>query len=111
MASLAPWRFNFSSLRWSLPNKFFDYVQARLALLIGPSQEMRDVLTRHQLGASAEGFDIDDIVRCIESIDAERVSAWKANADAAARPLSAEAQVKTWSDAVAALFGRDPGQR
>lgn len=101
---------NFNN-RWSLPNKFFDYVQARLALLIGPSAEMRDVLTKHDLGAVADGFGADDVRRLIDSLTPDAVATWKANAALAARPLSAEAQVAGWERAVAALTARLDGVR
>lgn len=96
---------NFNN-RWSLPNKFFDYVQARLGLLIGPSAEMRDVLRAHDLGAVADGFDVASVRRSVEALTPEDVERWKANAAAAARDLSAESQVEGWYRAVAALAGR-----
>jgi hypothetical protein len=99
---------NFNN-QWSLPNKFFDYVQARLGLIIGPSQEMRDVLERHDLGAVAAGFGADDLVALLDSLEPARVAVWKANADRAARPLSAEAQSGVWADAVSRLLARGSG--
>jgi hypothetical protein len=96
---------NFNN-RWSLPNKFFDYVQARLALVIGPSAEMRQVLQRHDLGAVAAGFGIDEVRASLDGLTQDAVAAWKANAASAARELSAEEQIEGWARAVDALAAR-----
>lgn len=96
---------NFNN-EWSLPNKFFDYVQARLGLIIGPSNEMREVLERYDLGGVATGFAVDDVVALLDGLDAAQVAAWKANADRAARPLSSEAQSGVWADAISRLVAR-----
>ena len=96
---------NFNN-RWSLPNKFFDYVQARLGLLIGPSAEMRDVLQAHELGVVAGGFEVADVRRSVEALTAADVTRWKAQASLAARELSAESQLEGWAGAVSALAAR-----
>ena len=88
---------------WSLPNKFFDYVQGRLGLVIGPSPEMKDILERHDLGVAATGFDEDAIVLALDTLTAQAVGEWKQHADTAAHELSAESQVQVWDAAVAAL--------
>jgi len=98
---IAPTNFNNS---WSLPNKFFDYVQARLGLIIGPSPEMRHLLEEHDLGAVTEDFSADALTQVLDALTPERVSQWKASAHDAARALSAEAQVAVWDKAVASLL-------
>src|SRR5690606_30675211 len=40
----------------TLPNKFCDFVQARLAVAGGPGPEMARVVTEHRLGVVAEDF-------------------------------------------------------
>jgi hypothetical protein len=100
---VAPTNFN---NRWALPNKFFDYVQARLGVIIGPSAEMQRILEAHGLGAVTDGFGAADLTRVLDALAPERVDDWKAHADAAARELSAEGQVELWGAAIAALVGR-----
>lgn len=100
---VAPTNFN---NRWALPNKFFDYVQARLGLVIGPSPEMEAILRAHDLGAVAGSFDASSLTAVLDALTPEGIARWKANADAAARTLSAEAQVEIWGAAVDALLTR-----
>lgn len=97
---IAPTNFN---NRWALPNKFFDYVQARLGLIIGPSAEMQDILEAHGIGAIADDFEAAALTRVLDSLTADLVSTWKSHAAASAHVLSAEAQVKVWGAAVKAL--------
>ncbi len=84
----------------ALPNKFFDYVQARLALLIGPTASMAELLHRHDLGVVTDDFEPEAITRAVERLDGETVGRYKANAHEAARGLSAEAQNAGWRRAI-----------
>lgn len=95
---------NFNN-RWALPNKFFDYVQARLGVIIGPSPEMARVLTEHGFGAVADGFTSGGLADVLDSLRPEVVSEWKQASDAAARELSGEAQVEGWARAIDRLVG------
>lgn len=93
---------NFNN-RWALPNKFFDYVQARLGVIIGPSPEMARVLEEHGFGRVAAGFSSDDLITALDGLRRDEVAGWKRAADASARELSGEAQVEGWAEAIDAL--------
>jgi len=94
---LPPINFNH---KWALPNKIFDYVQARLAVIIGPSPEMQRIVGQFGLGAVAEDFTVSALTRVFDSIDASKVWAWKVASDEAARTLSAEEQMARLSGVV-----------
>lgn len=94
------------SYEWSLPNKFFDYVQARLGVIIGPSPEMRTTLDQYGLGVTATGFGAVEIAAAIDELTPAAVTAWKANADASAHALSAENQTVVWDAAIAAIAAK-----
>ena len=89
---------------WALPNKFFDYVQARLGLLVGPSPEMASVTTQRGLGLVAQGFTAEDLAAQIDRLTPETVASFKAASDRAARPLAADAQVDVWERTLASLM-------
>lgn len=90
---------NFNN-RWALPNKFFDYVQARLAVIIGPSPEMARVLSEHGFGVTATGFEAEDLTRVLDGLTAKRVAGWKRAAHTAAEDLSGEHQAELWAEAI-----------
>ena len=97
---------NFNN-RWALPNKFFDYVQARLGVVIGPSPEMAGVLTTGGFGAVTEDFTVEALTRVLDGLDVNTVNAWKKAANDSAHALSSDAQVAIWKRAVDALTGVD----
>lgn len=98
---IAPTNFN---NRWSLPNKFFDYVQARLGLIIGPSAEMQRLLEENQLGAVSDDFGAPALARVLDRLTPDQVRSWKANSAASAHALSAEAQIVVWDGAIRKLL-------
>lgn len=93
-----------TNARLTLPNKFFDYVQARIGMAIGPSEEMVRELQRYGLGVVSDSFEVDDLVRSIEPLTAAQVDAWKHAADRAARPLSFETQTAAIKERLEALL-------
>ncbi|RZT58057.1 hypothetical protein EV140_2294 [Microcella alkaliphila] len=89
--------------RWALPNKLFDYVQARLGIIVGPSPEMSAIVDERGLGIVCGDFTADSLKRALDGLSSERVSEFKAAAHRAAAPLSAALEVEKWAAAVAAL--------
>jgi len=86
---------NFNN-KWALPNKLFDFLQARMGVLIGPSAEMASYVTEYGFGAVADGFTAEDARRAIEALTPERVDEFKRSAHAHAHELSGERQVDVW---------------
>jgi hypothetical protein len=50
---IVPTNFNYLHI---LPNKFFECIQARLAIAVGPSPEMARIVKEYDLGVVAENF-------------------------------------------------------
>ncbi|ALJ19383.1 hypothetical protein [Microbacterium sp. No. 7] len=88
----------------ALPNKLFDFVQARLGVVIGPSPEMSRVVDEHGLGVVAGGFAADDLRSELMRLTPARVDAFKQAADRAASALSSERQSDVWRDQFARLL-------
>lgn len=88
---------------WAMPNKIFDFIQARLGVVVGPSPGMREVVRSAGVGAVAEGFDTADLVRALDELTPETVERWKQAADGAAHAFSAEAVQHVWAEAVARI--------
>lgn len=100
---LPPSTFN---LKQSLPNKFFEAVQARLGVLVGPSPAMQTLVEQYGFGTVIDDFAPETLAAAITSLTPETVNGWKQAADRAASPLSAEEQVKGWENALAAIAAR-----
>lgn len=80
----------------ALPNKFFDYVQARLALVIGPTASMHDLLQTHELGEVTESFEVEALTRVIDGLTTEKVDRYKQHSHQSAEELSAGPQNAVW---------------
>lgn len=89
----------------ALPNKFFDFIQARLGILIGPSPEMAAYVHSYGLGAVAHDFSAAAFTELLDSVTPEHIVEWKAAAQRVAQPLSAQEQSQGWADAIAILLG------
>lgn len=99
-----------TNARLALPNKFFDYVQARLAVAIGPSVEMARLVERHGLGVVSASFDPTDCAASLRALDASAVRAAKEAADRASRELSFEADAAVGAALVDRLLGHGKGR-
>lgn len=74
----------------ALPNKFFEFVQSRLMLAIGPSPDMADYLRRYDLGVVADDFSPEAMARALRALTPEGIARHKNNAHLAATTLHAE---------------------
>ncbi|MGV3734090.1 MAG: hypothetical protein ACO1N6_11905 [Microcella sp.] len=93
-----------TNARLTLPNKFFDFVQARLGIVVGPTVEMQRLVEQHGLGIVADGFAVDDVIRALGSLTPDAVRTFKAASAAAARELSFETDAAVIRDLVAPLL-------
>lgn len=98
---LPPVNFNNAN---ALPNKVFDYVQARLGLVVGPTPEMAGLVEGHGVGVVTEDFTADSLAAALGALTPERVRELKAASHAAARELSAQTEVQGWSRAIDTLL-------
>jgi|GEM_PF-156221 len=98
-----PTTFNLAN---ALPNKVFDFVQARLALVVSPTPEMRSLVEDHQLGAVTRGFSAQDLAVTLRELTPASVEAAKASSHRHAHGLAADQQSGAWQSAVARLSAR-----
>lgn len=76
--------------RYMLPNKFFDFVQARLAIVFSPAVETDALIDEFDLGRVTTGYTADDLARVLRETDTGDIEAFKQNAHAAAETLSSD---------------------
>lgn len=87
----------------ALPNKFFDFVQSRLGIIVGPTPGMARLIRERGLGAVTPDFGVDDIRATLDALTPEGVTSWKKAADVAAHDLSSATQLPVWATAIEAL--------
>ena len=80
---------------YALPNKFFDFVQARLAHAVGPAPEMARLVREYDLGVVSEDFSVESFTAALRTLDADAVQAGKDASHRHARDLSSASDVAT----------------
>ena len=76
--------------RMALPNKLYEFIQARLCTVISPSVEMKRVVEQNSLGRVAVDFTAESMAEAVKGLSKEQIYDYKQKADASAYKLSAE---------------------
>jgi len=98
--------------RYALPNKLFEFIQARLAVAIGPSPEMARVVQDYGCGIVVDDFEPETLAAALNALDSESIAAFKGASHAAAVELCAERNEAIVLEAVEdALSGRGAPKR
>jgi len=95
---------NFNN-KYALPNKIFEFIQARLAVAIGPSLEMTKIVDCYNVGIHSDEFTPKSLANSIAGITHEKIIEYKGNADKYAKELSAEENIIKIKNIVAELAG------
>lgn len=74
----------------ALPNKLFEFIQARLMLAIGPSPEMAKIVKEYDLGIVSDDFEPKTLANKINRLKKEDIIYYKNNSHIAAKELCAE---------------------
>lgn len=93
--------------RHCLPNKFFEYVQARLAQVVSPLPDMSALLHQYELGLVTADFTPQALAAAIRSLTPESIARFKRNADKAARILCWEQNDARLRERLLGLTGRE----
>ncbi len=80
---------NFNNLL-ALPNKFFEFIQARLGIAIATSPEMARIVNEYDLGIVSDDFTPQSLAKKLNELTTEKVMYYKNQSHKYAYELSAE---------------------
>ncbi|MCU0382695.1 MAG: hypothetical protein MUF68_01395 [Cyclobacteriaceae bacterium] len=83
---IPPINFNYQN---ALPNKLFDFIQARLAIATGPIQEIAGITHTYSLGVVAKDFEPQSLAKELNTLSSEQIQLYKNNSNKAAQVLNA----------------------
>jgi signal recognition particle subunit SEC65 len=75
---------------YALPNKLFEYMQAKLAIAISPSVEMKRLVEKYNLGVVADDFSPKNLAKKIKSLSMQNILEFKKNSEFASKIENAE---------------------
>jgi glycosyltransferase involved in cell wall biosynthesis len=102
---LPPNNFNYAM---ALPNKLFEFIQARLMIAIGPSPEMAKYVTQYSLGIIAKNFSPKTMADELNKLTISQIMQFKANSSSIAKQLSFEENQSILLDLVSTTLKASP---
>ena len=87
---LPPVNFNYQA---AMPNKFFDFIHAGLAVLIGPSLEMSRVTQQYEFGVVAPSFEPAAAAQVLNQLQTAEIDQMKQNALQASKLINVDAEM------------------
>ncbi|MCO7577724.1 MULTISPECIES: glycosyltransferase family 4 protein [Pseudomonas chlororaphis group] len=98
---LPPVNFNY---KYALPNKFFEFIQARLAIAIGPSDEMARLTKKYNLGIISDDFSPKNMAHKLSQLTSKDIYRMKESANLAAKDLNGDSTKNFIFDTVKKLL-------
>jgi len=90
-----------------LPNKFFEFIQAGLGVVTGPSPEMAKIVNEHSLGVVTQSFEIEEVARILNSLDRSQIELLRKNSRQAADIFCWEEESKVLISQISRAIGDD----
>lgn len=87
---ITPSTYNFLMM---LPNKLFEYIQAGLAVIVGPSPAMVDVVRPHGLGVCVPSFEPRDVAEALNQLTVDKIELFRKASRIASRTLNADVEM------------------
>ncbi|MCZ8353528.1 MAG: hypothetical protein O9340_02255 [Cyclobacteriaceae bacterium] len=94
---IPPINFNYEN---ALPNKLFDFIQARLAIATGPIQEIAGITNTYNLGIVSKDFEPQSLAEQLNALSSEQIQLFKNNSNKAAQLLNANSNRETMNKLV-----------
>lgn len=91
------------NLKYALPNKLFEFIQARLAVAIGPSVEMRKIVEQCDCGVVAPDFFPKSMAALLNELDFQEIRHFKRQAHRAAQLLNWDENVPRIQDVISEM--------
>lgn len=98
---LPPTNFNYLN---ALPNKLYEFIQAKLAVVVSPSPEMKKVVEYFNLGLVAEDYNPESMATKILSFTRESIEFYKLQSKKASETEHAEKYNQLYLHAVKGLY-------
>lgn len=94
---------NFNN-KMALPNKIFEFIQARLILAVGPSPEMDRLVSENNVGVVAADFSSLAMAQAIKGISSEDFNRYRNQVKAVAKEINSQKNIQLLNEIVSDLL-------
>lgn len=98
---IPPINFNYAN---TLPNKLFEFIQARLAVAVGPTPEMAEIVRNYDLGIVSNDFTAQSLAAEFKKLTPDKIEHFKLQSGKAAADLCAEKNELLFNDLLKKIF-------
>jgi glycosyltransferase involved in cell wall biosynthesis len=91
--------------KYALPNKFFEFIQGHLGIVVGPSPEMAGIVNERELGIVSKSFDAPELARAINALDRNQVDRFRSNSKISAEIFNWENESIQLVESVSRMIG------
>ncbi len=89
---------------YCLPNKLFEYIQARLAILASPNPEMAKLVKEYNLGFVSENYQPEELAKSLELFNNQNIMLFKENSNKVSKLLNFENESQIFLNLVNSLL-------
>lgn len=89
---------------YCLPNKLFEYIQARLAILASPNPEMAKLIKEYNLGLVSENYEPEELAKSLENFNNQNILLFKENSNKVSKLLNFEKESQIFLNLVNSLI-------
>ncbi|MBI5844419.1 MAG: glycosyltransferase [Deltaproteobacteria bacterium] len=91
--------------KMALPNKVFEFIQARLALAVWPAPEMGGLVEEHRNGVVSGDFSVESMATALNGLSAEDIATFKSRSHEAAPLVAGERNQELFLSTIRKLLG------
>lgn len=91
----------------ALPNKLFEWVQARLGVVTWPLSGMKSMIESHGIGVTSNECTVQSMANTLNALTVEEIRNYKENSNMAAHKLNASISVEKTQEMVGSLLSDD----
>lgn len=95
----------------TIPNKFFEYIQSRLALLLPPIESLQSITEKYDNAIISHDFSLDSLAHALNTLSTEEISQKKQNSHIAALELNLNQNVQKIRNTLTELLEQTPLQK
>jgi glycosyltransferase involved in cell wall biosynthesis len=94
------------NLKYCLPNKLFEFIQSRLAVVSGPLVDVEDIIKTHETGFVSDSFEPKDMADLLNRLESDDIIRAKKNSHKAAKSLNYEEESQHVKTLIDQLIGK-----